>query len=297
MKKFSMLHRSHFIQWLSLLLGVSLLLGCSLVRVGYNHGNSLVYWWADAYIDFDAGQQPWVKNDIDNLLQWHRKTQLPQYAQFLGQVQHQMQGPLSRTDLQADFDQIEHYTQMLLLKATPELTDLALALHETQLTQLAKKFKANNDEFIQEHLHDSIEKQQKRRYKKVLKEAQSWFGGMSDAQEEQIRQWSDARPLQYDIWLEERMRRQQKMLTLLHRLHEDKPNRDAAMMMVHDFIATSFEHHSGPANQAYFDAYNETSTLMVLGIVNQTTPQQKALAAKKLQGWIDDCHFLAAQDG
>ncbi|MET0858456.1 MAG: hypothetical protein ABWY27_17030, partial [Telluria sp.] len=41
--------------------------GCSSVRFTYNHGDTLLYWWMNNYLDFDSDQSGWVKKDIDNL--------------------------------------------------------------------------------------------------------------------------------------------------------------------------------------------------------------------------------------
>ena len=59
-----------------LLAGLLALAGCSSLRLVYNHGDTVLYWWLDAYVDFNADQKVWVKKDIDNLFSWHRKTQL-----------------------------------------------------------------------------------------------------------------------------------------------------------------------------------------------------------------------------
>ncbi|MDB5934680.1 MAG: hypothetical protein JWQ01_2024, partial [Massilia sp.] len=49
--------------------------GCSSIRFTYNHGDTLLFWWLNNYLDLDSDQSGWVKKDIDNLFQWHRKTQ------------------------------------------------------------------------------------------------------------------------------------------------------------------------------------------------------------------------------
>ena len=64
----------------TLLLAACVLASCTALRVGYNHGESVVYWWMNAYLDFDADQQPWVRKRIGELLAWHRRTQLKDQA-------------------------------------------------------------------------------------------------------------------------------------------------------------------------------------------------------------------------
>ncbi len=298
MKKFNMQDRPPLLIKMRLLaacLFVSLLIACSTIRIGYNHGYSLVYWWLDAYVDFSSEQQPWMKQDIENLLAWHRKTQLSQYSQFLTLVQRQLHDGANRAELQADFDQVEHFSQAMMVKAVPELTALALSLRSDQLKHLEKKFNDNNEDFRKTYILETPARQQTRRFKRVLNEAEAWFGGFSREQEEKIRLLAETRPSNNPLWLEERIARQQKMLAVLQQLHQDKPNREAALMMVQKFVIGSFERTANPEHKAYFDAYQEGSLQIILAIVKETTPAQKAHAHRRLQGWIDDMNYLAAE--
>jgi hypothetical protein len=277
----------------ALCLFVVLLGACSTVRIGYNHANSLVYWWLDGYIDFRPDQLPAVKRDIDSLLDWHRKTQLPQYVQFLTQVQRQIQNGLSHAELQADYDQVAGFSRVMLLKATPELTDLALSLRAEQLDYLEKRFQEDRNA-IKAAMRDTPESGKKRRFEAVLKRAEYWLGSFSGAQEKAIRLLSDRRPSDGQFWLEERMAQQQGLLALLHRLHDESPPRDDAIALVQQFIASSLKSDRNPAQKAYFDAYYEASMQIVLGIIKTAKPSQKIHAVRKIRAWVDDASFLAA---
>src|SRR3569833_2379432 len=107
-------------------LALALLLGaCSTIRFTYNHGDTLLYWWLNAYLDIDADQKGFVKRDIDELFQWHRKTQLRDYAAILRTAQKQLAGNPTQQDLLADYRTIRDETRELFMKSLPELTDLA----------------------------------------------------------------------------------------------------------------------------------------------------------------------------
>ena len=41
-----------------------LLAACSSLRLAYNNADTLLYWWLDAYVDFDSGQKADIKQDI-----------------------------------------------------------------------------------------------------------------------------------------------------------------------------------------------------------------------------------------
>jgi hypothetical protein len=279
------------------LLLASLLAGCSALRIGYANGDTFVYWWLDSYVDFTDTQKPWVRAHIDQLFAWHRKTQLNDYAQLLAQVRQRVQqGRVTPAEVLADIDAVKKRTALVLDKAAPQLADLVVSLTPDQLAHLEKKFAANNDKYRNEYLHGSLADRQRHRYKQVMKNAEYWFGDFSKEQEARIRALSDARPLNNELWLAERMRRQQEMLRMLRKIHAEKPSREAAVAMLREFTARSLENFTYEENKALFDANLEGLAQTVALIINITTPEQRARADKRLQRLIEDSHALAVKD-
>lgn len=278
------------------MLGLFILLaGCSSLRLSYNHGETLLYWWLNAYVDLDSDQKGWVKKDIDGYFQWHRKTQLKDYVQVLTTAQRQLQGNPTQADLLADYADIRKRTQALLFKAQPDLADLARALRPEQIVQLEKKFASNNDDYRKKYLRGDTEKRQKFRFEKSMEQFELWFGSFSREQEALIRKASDSRPLNNELFLEERMRRQKSIITLVQKVQKEKLGKDASVALIHTLIQDSFERLEHSEHKAFFDAYNEGTANMVLAVVRVATPAQKAHAQKRMQGWIDDFTSLATE--
>ena len=296
MRKFNMpdIHSSA-LRRLFLIVLMTVLAGCSSLRLAYNHGDTLLYWWLDAYVDLNADQKVWVKKDIDDLFHWHRKTQLHDYIQILQTGQRQLAGNPTSADLMNDYDEIKNRTQLLLFKALPELADLARSLQPEQIAALDKKFTANNAEFRKKNMKGDKEAQQKFRYKKSMEQFELWFGPFSSEQEAQIRKASDARPLDNDIWLDERTRRQKNILTLVQKVQREKLNKEATMALIHTLIKDSFERLERSERKQFFDTYDESTAQLILTVIKIATPAQKAHAQKRMQGWIDDFNNLAAE--
>ncbi len=280
---------------LFLIVLMAVLAGCSSLRLAYNHGDTLLYWWLDAYVDFNADQKGWVKKDIDQLFHWHRKTQLHDYVQILQTGQRQLAGNPTAADLINDYDEVKSRTQLLLFKALPELADLVRSLQPEQIAALDKKFTANNAEFRKKNMKGDTDAQLKFRYKKSMEQFELWFGNFSPEQETQIRKASDARPLDNDIWLDERMRRQKNILTLVQKVQREKLGKDATMALIHTLIKDSFDRLEHSERKQFFDAYEASTAQLVLTVVKIATPVQKAHAQKRMQGWIDDFNSLAAE--
>ena len=273
-----------------------LLLGaCSGLRLAYNHGDTLMYWWLDSYVDLDAEQRPWVRQDIDGLFQWHRQTQLNDYAQILQTAQRQLQDNVTAADLRADYDAIKQRTETLLLKALPELADLARSLKPGQIVQMEKKFAANNAEFRKKVMKGDREAQQRFRYEKSLEQFELWFGSFSSAQQAVIRRASDARPLDNALWLDERMRRQKLILGAVRKIQQEKLSKEASLELLRPLVQDLFERMERPSERkAFFDAYNDSTIQLVLLVIQLATPAQKAHAHQRMQGWINDFQLLAA---
>jgi hypothetical protein len=274
---------------------MALLSACSTIRFTYNHGDTLLYWWLNAYLDLDSDQSDWVKKDIDNLFQWHRTTQLRDYAGLLGKMQRQLgDGTVTQDELLSDYRDIKARTELLAFKALPELADLAMSIKPDQIAQMEKKFAKNNEDFRKKFMSGSVEDQHKARFKKAMDQLELWFGNFSRDQEAALRKASDARPLDNDVWLQERVLRQKRIIALLQRIHRDKLNKEQTMSAIHDLLRDFFDRMEAPEHKAFFDAYVDNTSKFIMTAIRLTTPEQKAHAQKRMQGWINDFNALAA---
>ncbi|OYO31568.1 DUF6279 family lipoprotein [Janthinobacterium sp. PC23-8] len=278
-----------------LILMLIVVAGCSSLRLAYNNGDTVLYWWLNAYVDLDRDQKGWVRDDIDKLFDWHRKTQLRDYVEILRKGQKQVQGNPTQADLMADYSEIKSRTQSLLLKAAPDLADLARSLKPEQIAQMEKKFTSNNDDYRKKFLTGDQEKRQQLRYKKSMEQFELWFGSFSREQEAIIRKASDARPLDNEIWLDERMRRQRNVLTLVQKVHHEKLSKEATVSLINTLVKDSFDRLEHSDRKAFFDAFENSTAQMILTVIKIATPAQKAHGVKRMQGWIDDFNSLASQ--
>ena len=281
---------------LSLLAVMVVLAACSSVKFAYNQGDTLLYWFVDAYVDLDSEQAGLVKEDIGQLIKWHRKTQLRDYSQFLAKAQTQLAGNMTQADLKADYKDIKARTETLAYKALPDLTDLALSVKPEQIANIEEKFRKNNDTYRKKFVAIDNDKKQKQRYKKSMEQFELWFGTFSGEQEAQLRKASDARPLDNQVWLDERIVRQKKIIATLHEIQSKKLGKEATSALLSNLLKDIFGRFDAPDRKAFFDAYIDGTINMTLTAIRIATPAQKAHAQKRMQGWIDDFKVLAAEN-
>ena len=296
MKKFntqdSLIHRFRV---LCLLATMVVLAACSSVKFAYNQSDTLLYWFVDAYVDLDSEQAGLVKEDIGQLIKWHRKTQLRDYSQFLVKAQGQLAGNMTQADLKADYKDIKGRTETLAYKALPELTDLALSVKPAQIANIEEKFRKNNDTYRKKFVAIDTDKKQKQRYKKSMEQFELWFGNFSKEQEAILRKASDVRPLDNQVWLDERIIRQKKIIAVLREIQSKKLGKEATSALLNGLLKDIFGRFDSPERKPFFDAYIDSTINLTHTAIKIATPEQKAHAQKRMQGWIDDFKILAAE--
>ncbi len=295
MKKFntqdSLLQRFRMLFVLTIVVALA---ACSSVKFAYNQGDTLLYWFVDAYVDLDSEQAPLVKEDIGQLIKWHRKTQLREYSQFLTKAQAKLaSNNITHADLKADYKDIRNRTELLANKALPELTDLALSVKPEQIANIEEKFRKNNETYRKKFVSISNDKKQKQRYKKSMEQFELWFGDFSSDQEEVLRKASDARPLDNQIWLDERIIRQKKIIAVLREIQAKKLGKEQTSALLSNLLKDIFGRFESTERKPFFDAYIDSTLNLTLTAIKIATPTQKAHAQKRMQGWIDDFKVLS----
>jgi hypothetical protein len=278
----------------SILLLICLLAGCSMLRLGYANGENLLYWRLSEYIDFNDKQISRVRADLENFFAWHRKTQLQKYAHSLTQVRQQLQRETTASHVLVELAALKKHLFSMIDYVLPRMADMALSLESFQIDYLEQKFTDANEKYRKENLSGTIEDRQRSRYRKVLKQAEYWFGDFSAEQRAHIRAASDARPLDNALLLEERTRRQREFIALLRTIRNERPSREEAMSMLLSYAMRVFEGGTHTENGAFFDASRQSMAEMIAVIVNVATPEQKAHAEQRLQSVANDCLALAA---
>jgi len=264
-----------------------------MMRVAYNNGESLTYWWLDGYIDIETEQQPLISERLARLFDWHRKTQIKDYALFLKQAQRQLQSGVDKPILLANLADMRKRALVMLEHALPDMADLALELNPQQRAAIAKKFASNNSDYRKKHLRSDLKARQRYRFDKVLSQSEYWFGDFSREQEARIRAAVNAVPTDHELFNRARLSRQNELLRILEKIQKERPSREATVALLRAYTVPLAMQSGGPEYGDYFTAYQDAMTNVTLEVINMTTPTQKANAMQKLQRLIDDCNQIA----
>ncbi len=80
---------------LAIALCALLLQACSAVQFASQQAPTALLWQADNHLDLNSRQEARLKADLAAFLAWHRKTQLPVYAEVLAKTRPQLTRDLS----------------------------------------------------------------------------------------------------------------------------------------------------------------------------------------------------------
>src|SRR5688572_20489253 len=117
---------------IGVLLVAAALGACSTIKLAYNNLPELSYWWLDAYVDFDGSQTPKVRDELTQLLSWHRQNELPRVLGVLQEAQALAPRDVTAAQACRMADQIRERLLAVTERAEPAGTELALSLTEAQ---------------------------------------------------------------------------------------------------------------------------------------------------------------------
>ncbi|SES66094.1 hypothetical protein SAMN05216326_101176 [Nitrosomonas marina] len=266
--------------------------GCSVVRLGYDHGASLAWWWLDSYVDFDRNQKPHVKQAIQDWFDWHRGAQLPVYVDWLSDVRSRIDGPLTSEQVCRWSEELQEMLAPAFDHGAQLGAPIALRLGEAQWKHLEKRYAKSNDKLRSEYLQPDPEDRLDAAVKRTIKRVENLYGAINKSQRALIISGLQASPFDPEAWLNERQRRQRSTLTVLRRIAAESVPASAAAAELRQLIERT--HRSDDADyRSYQLRLSEHICSFIAHLHNNTTKAQREHAHDKLKKWENDLRVLS----
>jgi len=214
-------HRFYW-QWqgfLRLLCLWPLLVSCSALEITYSTADWVLLWKMDRYFDLSASQEEYLDREIKKIHVWHRHHELPQYAQFLGQIDEFGKNGLSQAELEIIFTSVQNFRVHLARQASIPGGIFLSTVTPTQIGHFQKVLAEDHGRLVSEIGKES-EVRLTRRIASTLETLTSWLGELSVDQETHIRQWIIEFPNTTEVWLAHRRTRQARLVELLYSSHD-----------------------------------------------------------------------------
>ena len=286
--------RSSIIAALVVALVAVALAGCSLVQLGYGQLDALLFRWLDGYVEFDDAQSLRARSALDEALAWHRRTQLPDYAQLLARAEAEVGADTTPARMCEWSDEIRGRLDPILQHLAPAITDVALTLSPAQLAGIEKRFAETNDEFRDRYLQRSLQRRERATVKREIEQAEMLYGKLDEAQRALVVESVRSSPYSAEVVDAERRNRQRDTVAFLRRLRESQPARDDALAQVRTFLRT-VDHSPRDAYRAYVARYVAHNCELASALHNSTSAAQRGEAAKRLAGYRGDVRALVGE--
>jgi len=268
-----------------------LLSACSANRLGYNHAPTLLYYWMDAYFDFDGPQSLAIKDSLQSLQAWHRKEELPPLAELLKNLQQPATQEVSAEQVCKLADYLQQRIQAPLNQLAPALVNLAVTLKPSQLQHVEAEFKRRNKTWREEWLDLSPAERVARRSQQIVERTEQFYGHLDDAQREMIRLQVVSSGYDPETQLREMLRRQQESLQTLSHLRNGQVAPDKALAEVQTLFTRALVPPDAAARQ-YAENVTRSVCVGAAAVHNSSTPAQKAKLVKTLQSYEADARTL-----
>jgi Family of unknown function (DUF6279) len=275
-----------------ILVALPLLASCSAIRLSYDQGPMLAYWWLDNYADFNAEQAPRVKAALADWFAWHRATQLADYAQALAAMQALAVNPITPAQACNVATGWQRRAERAFDRAVPALADLARTLSPEQLNHIERRQRSQQEELTTEYLQADPAARQKASLERTVDRAESLYGPLDDAQRGLLASGLAASPFNPALWLAERRQRQADLMRSLRRFQAERADADTVQAGLRRLAA-----ETAVSPRVDYASYAARLTLANCALASQlhnsTSAAQRQRAIDKLKGWEGDLRSLA----
>ena len=276
------------------LVAAVVLVGCSAVRLGYNTGPTLAYWWLDSYFDFDGTQSMRIREDLQATLDWHRKEEMPLLVQTLKDLQTMAPKPVTPEQVCQLVNVLQTRAQVAMDHFVPSIAAVAPTLTAAQVKHVSKEFENRNSKWREEWLEGTVQERADRRVKQIVDRAEAFYGPLGPLQMGIVRAHIDASTFDGPRQFREMERRHQDALKVLTDLRITKVSPATANEAIRGLLERTFR-APDPLYRQYIDHLTSDSCAAMAALHNSSTAEQRAKLVRTLQDYEGDARALASQ--
>lgn len=261
--------------------------GCA-VRLIYNQLDWLIPWYLGDYIKLEGPQKELFRTRLDAYLQWHRREQLPLYADFLEQVAAQAEKGMSEADIMAIQLRSEALAQALVTRLQPDMIELFAMATDEQVARLFEKFDEDYQQYLKDYVQASPAVQRKRRAKEARQYVERWTGSLNRDQRALIDGWAANYELMGEELAQTRMIWQDEFRRILAMRH-DRPAYDQAFAR----LLGNPTFGRSERLQQKFERNQQALVALYQQLDRTLSADQRARMVKKLQRYARDFRHLS----
>jgi hypothetical protein len=263
------------------------LAGCSLLY-SYRNIDRYIRWSLDDYIDWDSTQESQLRTRLASQLEWHQKTQLPLYRDWLETIDHTLGNNIEVRQLEQAADQLQLFWQETAVHLQADIRTQLASLSDNQVHNLIAVMREKQADLKNEYDDLTPSELTKKRQREMTKTIKYWLGPLEENQIALIAEWAQRLPDGRSLWLNNRERWTDAFAQTLQHRHE--PEIFAAE--IHNLFVTPQENWSTEFRE--LSQHNRELTLQLIAdLHNSRKQQQRDAERKRITQWLGYLDQLA----
>ena len=263
-------------------------LSCSTIKFAYNQADWLIVRGVTKAICLNDDQEELLEKEVDKLLVWHRKGELPRYvAEMRALADGLEKGVLDKTT----FDSAEIFlkeTQKRTISAIrPFAIELVMTMTPEQLACSCKKHEEKREE-RQEDLNLPLDEYKEERIEGIEKQMKRWLGSVTDEQKKLIPTMIVS---QADAQKNSAI--SQKKRKMIHAILKSPQSGEKKIKI--EALFADFESGLTEDEIAFRKQLGEDFKQKMWEFTQTMTPKQRTKLAKTLRGYAEDLEELSQE--
>lgn len=165
---------------------------CS-AKLAYNFLGFVINWQIGKYVTLNKQQQTIADERIEAFHQWHRKTQLPLYADYIdGLLARMRNDEMTAEWVHNETDIIQDLLDLSVQQLKPDIVDLISSFSDEQVTEVMERFEKEREKYQKKHVDVNPKKILKLRKSELTDRLGPFFGRFTTEQKTLIEEWAAA---------------------------------------------------------------------------------------------------------
>ena len=171
-------------------LAISLFVSGCTIKFAYNFLDWGLYWELEDYVKFNRDQRSLVKDEITQLVDWHRSDELPKYADQLEKLADGLKNGLTIKQLDQTYNALSDGWQRIVIETLPAAADILSDLTDQQISDFFEILIEEEKDDANDIKRDTQEQLAIEREEYVSEKITDLVGKLNDEQKALIAQWA-----------------------------------------------------------------------------------------------------------
>ena len=265
---------------LLLIAAIASITACSFKSV-YNKLDYLIPEYVEGMVTLDDPLEDQLEQRSAALINWHRRTQLPEYAEWLQGLQREVLNDLTFEQVQRRFDDGNQFWLSLLSRINEEMAVLLPQLDENQRSELFASIADNNDDYREEYIDIDKAEMLEGFYDQLIDFYENWLGSITEQHRKYIEQTALELESTALYRLQRRLAWQQSIRSILESSSTQSEKQQALLTFFNNFQTDENENL-----QRSFEHNKKLIAELTVNIAHTLTQDQKDYFTQKTNDYI-----------